>query len=153
MTGTHGGLLGIGRLRSLEEEVAPMNNPVVTSRKKTRKIRPKGVEQPKRVSRRGAEDIIAEEIAGKKSRELKSLLKTGGSGGKLRPNKPDKSKWNLHAKENITTINLPIRLERERLNRKAFPSVSEIVNTSVDGDEEVIEEDNKKQSTHHICNI
>ena len=84
MPGTHGGLLGVGGLRSLEEEVAPMDNPVVTSKKKTRNIRPKGVEQPKRVSRRGAEDVIAEEIAGK-GRELKSLLKTGGSGGNQRP--------------------------------------------------------------------
>ena len=152
MSGTHGGLLGVGGLRSLEEEVAPMDNPVVTSKKKTRNIRPKGVEQPKRVSRRGARDVLAKEIAGKESRELKSLLKTGGSGGQKRLYRPDKSKWNLNAKENLTTLNLPTRLERERLNRKAFASVSEIVNTSVD-DEEVIEEDNKKQGTHHICNI
>ena len=139
MPETHGGLLGVGGLRSLEEEVTPMDNPVVTSRKKTMNIRPKGVEQPKRVSRRGAEDVIAEEIARNESRELKSLLKTGGSGGQKRLYRSDKSKWNLHAKENITTINLPTRLERERLNRKAFASVSEIVSKSVD-DEEVIEE-------------
>ena len=56
---------GVWGLRSLEEEVAPMDNPVVTSKKKTRNIRPKGVEQPKRVSRRGAKDVIAEEIAGR----------------------------------------------------------------------------------------
>ena len=92
MSGTHGGLLGVGGLRSLEEEVAPMDNPVVTSRKKTRNIRPKGVEQPKRVSRRGAKDALVEEIAGKESRELKSLLKTGGSGSRKRLGIPDKSK-------------------------------------------------------------
>ena len=109
------------------------------------------MEQPKRVSRRGAEDIIAKEISGMELRELKGL-KRGGSGGKTRLYRPDKSKKNLYAKENITTINLPTRLERERLNRKAFATVSEIVNTSVD-DEEIIEEDNKKQGTHHICNI
>ena len=129
----------VGGLRSLEEETAPMDNPVVPSRKKTRNIRPKGVEQPKKVSRRGDKDVIAKEIAGKESRELKSLLKTGSSGGQKRLYRPDKSKWNLHAEENITTINLPTRLERERLNRKAFASVSEIVSKSVD-DEEVIEE-------------
>ena len=50
-----------------------MIDPMVTSKiKKTRNIRPKGVEQPKRVSRRGAKDV-------------KSLLKTGESGGNQRP--------------------------------------------------------------------
>ena len=61
--------------------------------------------EPKRVSRRGAKDARVEEIVGKESRELKYLLKTGGSGGRKRLGMPDKSKWNLHAKENITTIN------------------------------------------------
>ena len=55
-----------GGLRSVKNEVAPMINPVVTSsKKKARNIRPRGVEQPKRVSRRGSkEDVLVEEIAG-----------------------------------------------------------------------------------------
>ena len=130
-----------------------MDIPVVTSRKKTRNIRPQGVEQPKSVSRRGAKDALVEEIAVKNSRELKTLLKTGGSGRRKRLDIPNKSKWNLYAKENRATIYLPTRLERERQNRKAFASVSEMVKKSVD-DEELIEEDNNvKQDTRHICNI
>ena len=65
-----------------------MDNPVVTSRKNTRNIRPKGVERPKGVSRRGAKDVLVEEITGKESRELRRL-KTGGSGGKTRLYRPD----------------------------------------------------------------
>ena len=47
-----------------------MIDPMVTSKiKKTKNIRPKGVEQPKRVSRRGTKDVaLVEEIAGKESR-------------------------------------------------------------------------------------
>ena len=83
-----------GGLGSLEEEVTPMIDPVLTSKtKKTRNIRPRGLEQPKRVSRRGAKDVaLVEEIAGKESKELESLLKTGGSGGNQKPERPDKSK-------------------------------------------------------------
>ena len=132
-----------------------MIDPVVISIKKTRNIRSKGVQQPKRVSRSGAkEDALVDEIAGKESRELKSLLKTGGSGGNQRPEIPDKIKWNLYAKENNgTTIMLPTRLERERQNEKAFASVSEIENIS-DDEDEVIQEDKKiRRGTRHICNL
>ena len=133
-----------------------MIDPVVTSKtKKTSDIRPRGVEQPKRVSRRGAKDVALEEdIAGKESRELKSLLKTGGSGGDQRPEIPDKSKWNLYAKENNgTTIMLPTRLERERQNEKSFASVSEIENISDDYDKVIQEYKNIRRGTHHICNL
>ena len=69
------------------------------------------------------------------------MLETGGSGGNQRPEIPDKSKWNLYAKENNeTTIMLPTRLERERQNEKFFVNVSEIENISGD-DDEVIQED------------
>ena len=82
----------------------------------------------KRVSRRGAKHFaLVEEISWKESRELKSLLKTGGSGGNQRPERSDNSKWNLYAKENNrTTIMLPTRLEREKQIEKDFESVNEI---------------------------
>ena len=82
------------------------------------------------------------------------MLKTGDSRGNQRSERPDKSKWNLYAKENNgTTIMLPTRLEQERQNEKAFASVSEIENIS-DDDDEVIQEDKKiRRGTHHICNL
>ena len=75
-----------------------MIDPMVTSKiKKTKNIRPKGVEQPKRVSRREAkEDALVKEIAGTDSISLKSLLSTGGIGGQRRPHIPEKTKWELY---------------------------------------------------------
>ena len=105
---------GVGGLRSVENEVAPMIDPVVTACEKDKKHKTEGVEQPKRVSKRGAkEGALVEKITGTDSRALKSLLDTGGIGGLRRPHIPDKSKWELYeTNSNKTTILLPTRLEK-----------------------------------------
>ena len=105
---------GVGGLRSVENEVAPMIDPVVTACEKDKKHKTEGVEQPKRVSKRGSkEGALVEKITGTDSRALKSLLDTGCIGGLRRPHIPDKSKWELYeTNSNKTTILLPTSLER-----------------------------------------
>ena len=154
MSETSSGLLRgwVGGLRSVKMEVAPVAYPEVTSVKKTRNIKPKGVDQLRRISRREAkEEKIVEEIVETESRTLMYLLNTGGSGGHQRLEIPDKVRWNSFQRENnVTTTTVPTTAQREKHNENAFASVNDMV--EIDDDTAEID-DNTNRGTHRICNL
>ena len=151
MSETSSGLLRgwVGGLRSVKMEVAPVVYPEVTSVKKTRNIKPKGVDQLRRISRREAkEEKIVEEIVETESRTLMYLLNTGGSGGHQRLEIPDKIEWGLFQREHkVTAIIVSTAAQREKHNENVFTSVNDIV--EIDDDTTKIE-DNISRGTHYI---
>ena len=147
MTGTHGGLLGLGGvdgLRDLMKEAEAVH-PVDTSAKMRRKIKPKGLESTRRSDRQLGEDVVVDKIDfGVTSRSLKGLRK-GGRGGQIRP--CDAKEWNY-----FPSIGLHCHLEREKNNRNAFTNV----NTLKDNRVQVNEKENEKETcrgTHRICDL
>ena len=114
MSGSHGGLLGVGELGGLEREIDPMINLDEDTSVKRRTIKLKEAISERKFRRQSHEDVVAEEIivVGSNSRDFNLLMLIGGSGGKYRSKYP-KTKEGNHfpcANKHVSTFNklLPI---------------------------------------------
>ena len=86
MSGSNGGLLGVGGIGGVEE-VAPTINPDVDTSKtpRRRNIKPRGLDSNRISRRQFGNNVVVEDIGfSSKSRNLKSLTIKGGYTGQIR---------------------------------------------------------------------
>ena len=123
--------------------------------KNWRNIKAKGV--AKRKSRRVVDDDAVYEIPVITSRNLRSLIMKGGSGGEIKEGLTSTKDWDYFTRKNnnMTTGNRLIAhtlVEREKRNQTIFPSVRcEIIDDTLEIKNEI--KTNVKENTYRLLSV